>query len=90
MSDLLRDERGLAAGFLNFVAILVISALLYALMLPVINSIETMLLSQVSSPQATNVIEGRIFAFKHILYFIVLYAGVYIIARAVFESEVAG
>lgn len=81
------DNRGLAGGVLAFVAILVVSALLFTLFQPAAESIFTMTSSQASSQKVTDSIDMRQTIFSNILFFALFLGGLALIARAVFESR---
>lgn len=76
-------------GIIGFIAILVVAALLYTMMEPAAE-IFSMSLSQTSNQQATDAINLREQIFTNMLFYVLFLAGVFIIARAVFESRRPG
>lgn len=84
---LTRDNRALGLGVVIFFAMIVIGALLYILLDPVMASIETMTLDQTNNPRAETVINERATIWGGILFFVVFVSVISIIARSVFESR---
>lgn len=88
--SLRRDDRGLATGVIAFVAVIVVSALLYTLFEPAAQGVFNMSSSQADSTQAQNAIDRREQIFSLMLYFCLFLGSVMFIARAVVESRRAG
>lgn len=84
------DRRGLATGIIGFFAILVVAALLFIMLDPALDTIFDMTLAQADSQRATDTIKMRQRIWAGVLYFVLLCAGLYIIARSVFESRRPG
>ena len=82
------DRRGLAAGLMLFGAAIVITALLYLMLNPVVTDAEAMLVNQTGNQTAETAIEERATIWGYIPVFGLFAAGVFVIVRAVFESQV--
>jgi hypothetical protein len=81
------DRRALGLGTLGFFAILTVSALLFILMNPALTDIFAMVLGQTNNQQATDVIEMQRTIWGLILFFPLLLAAIFIIARSVREAS---
>lgn len=84
------DERGLGVGFVLFFAALAIGALLFVMFNPVMTNVDQMVSDQTSSQDAQDTIDERRNIWDVLLYWVVFVSGVFIIARAVFESRGPG
>lgn len=80
------NERGQATGILTFALILGVAALLWGLLDPAATQIFESSLSTTSNQQAQAVINERATIWDNILFFIVAFAGVFLISRSVFQS----
>jgi hypothetical protein len=87
METFREDDRALAVGILLFMASIILAALLFIMMDPVIADIKSTSLSQTDNQQATEVINERAKIWGVILFFPIFASGVFIIARATFESR---
>lgn len=83
-------DRGLAIGIVSFIAALVLLALVYTLLNPAADQLFSMTSSQASSQQATDAIARRRKIWENILFYGVFLCGLFILARAVFESRRPG
>ena len=81
------DTRAQASGFIVFFLILGISAVLWGLLNQPATMIFDVAGNQTDSAQAQAVIDERQAIWSNFLYFIVLLAGVVLLARAVFQSQ---
>lgn len=84
------DNRGLASGILAFIAIIVVSALLFTLFQPAAEQIFSMSTSQATDQQVRDGIALRQAIFSNILYFALFLSGITLVARAVLESRRPG
>lgn len=81
------DERGLGVGFVLFFAALAIGALLFVMFNPVMTSVNDQVSDQTDDPDAQATIDERQQIWDALLYWVVFVAGVFVIARAVFEGR---
>lgn len=81
------DDRALASGIIGFIAIIVIAALLFTLMNPAAGGMFDTTSDTTDDATAQDVIDEREQIWKLILFYPLLLAGVFVIARAVFESR---
>lgn len=82
-----RDTRAQASGFIVFFLILGISAVLWGLLNEPATMVFNAVGNQTSSSQAQAVIDERQAIWNNMLYFIVILAGIVLLARAVFQSQ---
>lgn len=76
-----------AGGFIIFFLILAIGGLLWGLLDAGASQIFATTLNQTSDPAARSVIEERQAIWQNLLLFIVVLAGVFLVARAVLQSR---
>lgn len=81
------DQRAQASGLIVFFLILGISALLWGILDFGLGKIFTSTLAQTNSQQATGVIETRQAIWSNLLFFILAFGGVTLIARSVVQSR---
>lgn len=87
MTRLSRDQRALGIGIILFFAVFVVSALLFIMLDPAMDQLEQTSLNQTSNQNATAAINERKQVWDNILFVPLLIGGVFIIARAAFESR---
>lgn len=81
------DDRALGVGVLIFAAILVTAGLFFIVADPVMDQAKETALDQTDDPNATSTIEERTTIWDNLLAYALFMAGVFIIARSVFESK---
>lgn len=81
------DDRGLATGFISFVAIIVVGAFFIIFFTPAINEVSAGFLNTTNNPTATEAIELRTRIWSLIGFFILFAAAIFVVARAVFEGS---
>lgn len=86
-AGLAADNRGLATGIILFIGILVLVALLYALINPVMSGAEASLDNATTTADAQGVVDSRLRVWDNLLLYFVLLGGMLVIGRAVFESR---
>lgn len=84
------EDRGLATALFVFLAIIVVSALLFTLMNPAVNQVTDRVSSQADHQEARDVIDERRQIWSYVLFYPMFLAALYIIARAVLESREPG
>jgi hypothetical protein len=82
------NHRAQASGFIVFFLILAIGALLWGVLNVATVEIFQVTASQTTEQQAKDVINQREAIWNNLLFFIIAFAGVFLIARAVFQSRV--
>lgn len=90
MRRLKSDTRGLGMGIIGFFAILIVAALLFTLFNPAASEVFSMVSSQTNNAEAQAAIDRREQIWSLMLYFCVFLAGLFLLARAVFESRGPG
>lgn len=81
------DTRGLASGIFAFVAMIIISALLFTMLAPAATDIFGMVSSQTSNPEAQAAIDRREEIWGYMLFFALFLASIAFLSRSVFESR---
>lgn len=81
------DNRGLATGFISFVAIIVVGAFFIIFFTPAIDGVSSGFLSATDNPTATEAIKLRQRIWGLIGFFIMFAGAVFVIARGVFEGS---
>lgn len=81
------DARALGIGILVFAAILIVSALLWIVIDPALSQAEQISSNTTDDQNASKAIEERKTIWDNILIYALFIAGVFILARAVFESK---
>jgi len=81
------NRRAQSSGFIVFFLVLAAGALLWGLLDIGVSQILASSLAQSSNPQATSVIETRQAIWSNLLFFVVIFAGVFILARAAVQSR---
>lgn len=84
------DNRGLAIGILGMMAIIVIAALLYTLFDPAVTDVISMTSGQTTTSEAQGYIDTRETIWQSLLFYPVVLAAAFIIARAFLESRRPG
>lgn len=84
------DERGLALALVKFVFILVIGAMLFVLFDAAASQLFTSTLDQTSNSVATTEINNAKGVWGLILFVVVLFAGLYLVMKAVNEQRIGG
>jgi hypothetical protein len=82
-----RDRRAQSSGFIVFVLIIGISALLWGLADPAATDIFNYSLNATNNAEAEGIINERATIWANALFFTVLFGGTFIIARAVVQSR---
>lgn len=80
-------DRGLAVGLMAFVAILVIAALMYTLLDPAATQMFELSGSAAKSATANDAIDRRKQIWDLLLFYPLLFAGLMLLARSLFESR---
>lgn len=81
------DDRALGLGIVIFFAILVVGALMWIVLQPAVNELESLLLVQSDSVQSQDVIEERALIFGNILFYVIFAGALFLISRATFEAR---
>jgi len=81
------DDRGLAVGYILFFAALVIVGLLVTMFSPMIDGVNEQVSDQTSDQDAQDTIDQRQKIWDRLPFYGVFIAGIFLIARAVFESR---
>lgn len=84
------DQRGLAIGIMLFVAIIVTGAFVYIMLNPAVEQVEKKMLDQSDDVETDNMIKQRATIFYKLPFYILFAAGMFLVARAVFESRRPG
>lgn len=90
MRDFYSDNRALGVGIMLFMAALILAALLFIMMNPVIDQVESTTLDQTDNQEAKDVINERTKIWGGVLFYVVLATMIFIVARANFESRGPG
>lgn len=86
--NLADDDRALALGIVSFAAIFIIAGVLYLLMAGPMETVFSITETQSHSPGAVNQINTAESIWNNIMFYILLLAAVFLIARAVREGAV--
>lgn len=81
------DARGQATGFIVFALMIALAALLWGILDPAASEIFDLALASTSDQQAQDVIKERQQIWNNLLFFIVALAGIFLLARAAFQSR---
>jgi len=81
------DDRALASALIGFITIIVISALIFIMLQDPMNGVFASGSSQATSQQAQDAISLREQIWDGILWYVLLLAGVFLLARSVVESR---
>lgn len=84
------DDRGLGLAIVGFIAALVIAALLFTLLDPAADQLFDMASSQTSATEAQDAIDRREQIWNGLLFFFIVLAGLFLIARSIVESRRPG
>lgn len=90
LDEVRRDERALSMGLFGFIAIIVITALLYTMLNPAIADVFAFSSEQATTTQAQDAIDRRQQIWGYMPMFGVFLAAIYLLSRAVFESRRPG
>lgn len=85
-----KEDRALAIGIVGFIAMVAIAAILYTLFDPAVSQLTTTTLDATNNQDATDVINERNTIWGLFLFYALFLSAVWVIARAVRESNRSG